>query len=93
MISLIEKMMGSIDLEAITRDAMSKLVITKLEMYFVVHKLPDNEHYELVGMTYSEAAAKKLAAENHKLKPRIIRFHLGKLLKLVEDMGAIEEVQ
>jgi hypothetical protein len=92
MMSLLERIMGSIDLEAVTKDAMSKIVVTELEMYFVIHQMPDNEHYELIGMTYNKASAKKLRDANRKLQPRIIQFHLGKLLKIVEDMGAIEEV-
>jgi hypothetical protein len=92
MISLVEKIMGSLDLEAVTRDVMSKLVISKLEMYFVVHQLPGSDRYDLLGMTYSEGAARKVAGENRKLHPRIIKFNMGKLLKIVEDMGAIEEV-
>jgi len=93
MSSLVERLMGSIDLEAITKDVMSKLVISKLEMYFVIHKPHDSEHYELLGMTYGEGSAKKLRDENKKLKPKIIQLHMGKLLKLLEDMGGIEEVE
>lgn len=90
--SLVERLLSSIDIEAITKDVMSKLVVSKLEMYFVIHKLHDSEHYELIGMTYGEESAKKLRDENKKLKPRIIQLDMGKLLRLIEDMGGIEEV-
>ena len=92
MMFLLERIMSNIDLEAVTKDAMSKIVITELEMYFVVHRLLDNEHYELVGITYSKESAKKLRDSNCKFEPRIIQLHLGKLLRIVEDMGGIEEV-
>jgi len=90
---IIERAIASIDLEAITTDVMSKLVISKLEMYFVVYQLPDSDTYEMVGMTYSEKAAKLLWLENSKKYPcKILKFDMGKLLHIVEQMGATEEI-
>jgi len=94
---IIERALASIDIETITTDVMSKLVISKLEMYFVVRDKPgevrDEDSYEIVGMTYSERAAKQLWLESSKAQPcKIFQFDMGALVKLVEKFGAAKEI-
>lgn len=90
---LIERAIQSIDIKAITKDVMSTLVITNLDMYFVVHKFDGEDDYDFVGMAYSEASAKSLARQNNSRIPcKIFRFDMGKLVALVENMGAAEEI-
>lgn len=90
--ALIEKVISKVNVEEITTDVMSKMKIEKLDMYFVIHSSHDSDQYELIGMTYSEKAAQELRKENLWQDPRVIKLDIGKLLKLLEDMGAVEEI-
>ena len=91
--SIVERLLSSIDIDAITKDVMSKLVVKDLELFFVVKQFPDSDDYELVGMTYSKDAARELRdAQSKRWPAKIIQLDMGKLLKIVEDMSAIREV-
>ena len=88
-----ERFMEHVDLEEVTREVLSKLVIKNIDMYFVVYKLHDMAEYTFVGMAYSEQAARTLWLENSKKYPcKILRFDMGKLVTLVEGLGGTEEV-
>lgn len=88
-----ERIMEHINLDEVTRDVLEKLVITDIDMFFVVYQLPDSEAYNFVGMAYSERAAKLLAVESSKKYPcKVLRFDMGKLVTLVEKLGGTEEI-
>ena len=85
-------------LESVAREIKNELVVRGLELYFVVRPVsrgdwPAPEDYELMGMTYSQQAAKKLWLEHRRSGPcNILRIDLGKLLPLIERLGAIEKI-
>lgn len=87
-----------LDIDSLAKDFMQKMKVGPLDMYFVVAKYPDDEHYEMLGMAYAEGAAKEIKKENARDVRngdghiKILRFDMGRLLKIVEDMGAAQEV-
>jgi hypothetical protein len=103
--TLIEKAMEHIDMEAVTRDVMSKLILKEVDLYFVVERSNEEIHpcigtaqvlpaYTFLGMAYSESAAKKLADEEDAdgERAKILRFDMGALVTLVEKLGATKEI-
>lgn len=90
---LIEKVISKLDVKEIAADVMSKMKIEKLDMYFVISSLHDSDQYELIGMTYNKEAAQELRKDNLWQDPRVIKLNMGKLLKLLEEMNAVEEVE
>ena len=101
-----ERILEHIDLEEVTKDVLSKLTITDLDMYFVVRKhdfggiehnfppdmLPDPT-YEFIGMTYSEQTAQLLRIDSSKASPcKIFKLDMGKLVTLMEKLDGVEEV-
>ena len=92
--TFIEQAIKAMDIERVVTDVMSRLVITNLDLYFVVDYQPGAETYDFVGMAYSLEAAKKLLEEEkkHIYDGKILRFDMGKLVTLVEKMGGAEKV-
>lgn len=87
------KIMEHIDLEEVTREVLGKLVVTDLDLYFVVKKFPDVEDYDFVGMTYNRGAAMLLREKQaDKSSISVFRFDMGKLVTLVEKLGGAERV-
>jgi len=90
---LIERILEHIDVTEIVREVMANLTIQNLDLYFVVQQLPDSENYDFIGMAYSRQSADTLALENSKAFPcKIIRFDMGKLVALVERLGAAKDI-
>lgn len=87
-----------LDIDALAKNFMQKMKVGPFEMYFVVAKYLNYEHYEMLGMAYAEGAAKAIEKENRsdilngEGSIKILRLDLGRLLKIVEDMGAAQEV-
>ena len=96
---ILERAIGAIDIQSMTKEVMSVLTISDLDMYFVVYLEPVGEmleptKYVFVGMAYSENAARTLAMNNSKRYPcKILRFDMAKLITLVEKLGATEEIR
>lgn len=91
---LIERFMEHIDIEEITRDVMSTLIIKDIDIYFVVEPIDADEivGYKFLGMAYSEAAARELAdsEDADRDRAKIFRFDMGKLVSIVERLGGAE---
>ena len=80
-------------LESISREVRKELVVRDLELYFVVQEIPDSQDYRCLGSAYSQPAAKKLWLSHRREGPcSILRIDLGKLLPLIERLGAIEKI-
>src|SRR5574338_1537753 len=86
-----------LDVDKLAKDFMQKMKVGPLDMYFVVAKYEDDEHYEMLGMAYAEGAAKEIKRDHARIVKsdgghiKILRFDMGRLLKIVEDMGAAQE--
>ena len=91
-----ERIMEHVDLDEVTKDVLSRLVVTDLDLYFVVDQQPGRDVYEFVGMAYNREAAETLLQEvegsTHVYDGKILRVDLGMLLTLAERAGAAEEV-
>lgn len=87
-----------LDIDKLAKDFMQKMKVGPLDMYFVVAKYDADEHYEMLGMAYAEGAAREIKKDFVRVVKadgghvKILRFDMGRLLKIVEDMGAAEEV-
>jgi len=84
------------ELDRIVRHFMQQIKIGPFDMFFVVSEFPDSHHYEVAGSAYSEAAAREILkireADFPNERFKILKLNLGALLKIIEDMGAAEEV-
>ena len=89
----IERAIKAVDIEKITADVMSSLIIKNLDMYFVVQKFPDSEEYDFVGMTYNRDSARTLSLQNGKIWPcKILHLDFGKLATLMEKLEVVDEI-
>ena len=91
---LAERIMERLDLEAVTKDVLSKLIITDLDLYFVGYQMPDCEGYTFVGMAYNEQAAEIIWLENSKLYPcDIFRLDMDKVVTLISESDIAEKIR
>lgn len=81
-----------LDLDRIVSEFMEKLKVGPFDMFFVVCKDPGSEEYEVLGLAYSLRAAREIKKEHAAVDPQIFCFDLGKIVKLVEGLGAAKEV-
>lgn len=92
---LLEKAMEHIDMDAIAREVMSRLVLKDLELYLVVRKFEDSETADFVGVTYSEDAAATLAFENgagSHYPCTILQIDMSKLADVAVKAGVAREI-
>ncbi len=95
---ILERAIGTLDIQGMTKEIMSVLTITDLDMYFVVQPRPagflqPEDYYEFIGVAYSERAAKLLSIQSSKQYPcKVLQLDMGKILALVEKLGGVKEV-
>ena len=86
------KLVHKLDLDKLIVEFMEKLKIGPIDMYFVIKRQPGTEEYEILGLAYSLRAAQEIKQEHRAVDSKIFCFDLGKLVKLVEGLGAAKEV-
>lgn len=91
------KIMEHLDLEEVTREVMSKLIITSLDMYFVVRTSPESDNNEFVGLAYDRESAERLRLwkeyEGGPIPCKILKLNPDKALTLGEQAGILEVVK
>lgn len=74
----IPAIMESLDLDVLAKDAISKIKIRGIEIFFVYAVRGDS--LRVLGMAYSLEAAREI---KRKKKDKIIKLNLGNLIKLL----------
>jgi len=91
---VLERVVGTLDIQGIVKEVLSVLTVRGLDIYFVVYQAPREEEYTFVGMAYNENAAKLLALDHSKrYRSKVLHLDMGKLVTRLEELGVVEEIR